>query len=266
MTQVVLITGASKGIGLEIARSLQSYHVIGTSRNPAASKPTDSFTLLPLDVTSSESVHHLIDQVMHSVGRIDVLINNAGYDLYGAVEETTFTDMAAQMDTNFYGAVRMTQAVLPIMRQQGGGKIINMSSIGGLLALPYNSAYAASKFALEGYSEALRYEVLRFNIYVSLVEPGSAKTDTLDTSILEVQHGLPAYQDSRAAMTRQMRVAGANSPITSAVIAQTVLHILREERPRLRYPIGGLARWMPLLKRVLPQRTFEGFIMRQFMR
>lgn len=264
MQPTMLITGASKGIGLAIAQRLHAagYRVFGTSRNPSAESSTP-FTLLPLDVTQPDSVQACVDAVMAQTGRIDVLINNAGYDLYGAAEETDMPTLHAQMDANFYGAVRMTAAVLPTMRAQGSGRIINNSSIGGLLALPYNSAYAASKFALEGYSESLRYELLPFGIYVSLIEPGSVATDTLDTSIREVEaNGI--YTAPRQRMTRRMRESGAASSLTPQQVAETVYRIVTAAHPRLRYPIGNLARFMPILRTLLPQRLYERFMLQQF--
>jgi NAD(P)-dependent dehydrogenase (short-subunit alcohol dehydrogenase family) len=264
MQPTILITGASKGIGLAIAQRLHAagYRVFGTGRNPG-SEPAAPFTLLPLDVTQPDSVQACVDAVMAQTGRIDVLINNAGYDLYGAAEETDMMTLNAQMDANFYGAVRMTAAVLPIMRAQRSGRIINNSSIGGLLALPYNSAYAASKFALEGYSESLRYELLPLGIYVSLIEPGSVATDTLDTSIREVEAN-SIYAAQRQRMTQMMRETGAASRLTTQQIAETVYRIVIAARPHLRYPIGTLARFMPILRTLLPQRMYESFMLGQF--
>jgi NAD(P)-dependent dehydrogenase (short-subunit alcohol dehydrogenase family) len=263
--QVVVITGASKGIGLEIARTLQrhGYTVIGTSRKPFANT-LEGIIMLPLDVTSGESVDKFTAHIEQSFGRIDVLINNAGYDLYGAAEETPNDVVNAQMETNFMGAVRMIRAVLPLMRRQRSGRIINISSIGGFLALPFNSAYAASKFALEGYSESLRYEVRQFGIHVSLVEPGSVNTETLHTSIVEVDPGLTVYAKMRSNMVRQMRLTGTKSRVFPHHVATTILHILRTSNPRLRYTVGALAWWMPRMKWLLPQAMLERFISRQF--
>jgi short-subunit dehydrogenase len=158
--QTVLITGASKGIGLTIAEHLhaQGHTVYGTSRAATTREGSSQhvFKMLPLDVTNDESVRACVSRVLAESGKIDVLVNNAGYDLYGAAEETSLEETLAQLETNFVGTVRMTKAVLPGMRERKHGKIVQLSSIGGMLALPNNSAYAASKFALEGYSEALR--------------------------------------------------------------------------------------------------------------
>jgi len=266
MQQVIFITGASKGIGREIALHLhqQGYIVYGTSRKPM--QPADTpFKLVQLDVTDEHSVQQCVEGILNDAGHIDILINNAGYDLYGAVEETTLDELHQQMDTNFYGAVRVIQAVLPQMRHRGKGKIINMSSIGGLMSLPFNSAYAASKYALEGYSETLRYEVMPFGVYVSLVEPGSVNTDTLDTSIIEVAEGHSSYETQRQYMTQQMREFGVTNGISIQQVVSTVDHIVKTSKPRLRYPVGLHARTLPLMKAFLPQWSFERFIRGQFM-
>lgn len=267
MAKTIVVTGASKGIGLAIARRLvaDGHTVVGTSRNPARVGEV-GFPLLALDVLESESLAGFVPRVLDAVGRIDVLVNNAGFDLYGAAEETSPAELAAQMDTNFSSITALTQAVLPVMRQQGNGKMINMSSIGGLVALPYNSAYAASKFALEGYSEALRLELLEHNIWVSLVEPGAVRTDTLDTSIQQVSPGHPLYARARAAMVDLMRQSGRNSSVTPEQVAGVVAQIVTARRPRLRYPVGALAQSLPMMKAVLPQAAFEWFVTQQFLR
>jgi short-subunit dehydrogenase len=265
MTQTILITGASRGIGLATARLLQQqgHTVIGTCRNPAHADVAD-VELVALDVTQSDSIDACLHQIQHKGRTIDVLINNAGYDLYGAAEEVGFDELYDQVDTNFLGAVRMTLAVLPQMRARRAGKILNISSIGGLLALPYNSAYAASKFALEGFSESLRYEMLPFGVFVSLVEPGSVQTGTLDRSLVSPRTSHPAYHAPRAQLMQQMQQLAANDGITLEQLSHTIARIVATPYPALRYPVGGLARFMPFIKHTLPQRWFEAFIMRRF--
>jgi short-subunit dehydrogenase len=260
---VVLIAGASKGIGLEIAKYLQikGHQIFGTSRNPELTA-VGAVSMLPLDITRNESVQECVNYVIDAAGRVDVLINNAGYDLYGAAEDTTLEELIAQMDTNFLGAVRLTQSVLPHLRRQGGGKIINMSSLGGLVSLPFNSAYSASKFALEGYSESLRYELLPFNIFVSLIEPGQVRTDTLGTSIRSTQRSSIHYPTTDAAA--QARAAGQVALLTPAHIARQVSRIIATPQPRLRYRVGNQAHLVFWLKTLLPSRVFEPFILRQF--
>lgn len=261
MSKVVLIAGASKGIGLKIAHQFQQqgYLVFGTSRQPQDT--IHNIRLLPLDVTDAGSVDACVQQVIDFAGRIDILVNNVGYDLYGAAEDTHFDELIAQMDTNFYGAVRLIRAVLPMMRQQGSGKIINISSIGGLSPLPFNSAYSASKMALEGYSEALRYELLPFNIFVSLVEPGQARTETLATSIRSTATS-SLYSSFQIAQRAQ--AAGATASLQPTHIAQTILRIAQTPYPRLRYLVGSQAYSVMLMRRWLPARLFEAVMLRLF--
>jgi NAD(P)-dependent dehydrogenase (short-subunit alcohol dehydrogenase family) len=253
-----LITGASRGIGLATARLLHArgHRVFGTARRPdAAGLP---FRLLPLDVTDDASVRAAVAQVIAEAGRLDVLINNAGYDIYGAAEATTLDELLAQLDANFVGAVRLTTAALPQLRRQGGGRIVNMSSVGGLLALPYNSAYAASKFALEGYSESLRYELLPAGIFVSLIEPGQVRTDTLETSIRG------AGGAHAQAVAERARAQGRSATLLPDEVARAVVRAVEARRPRLRYLVGSQARQVAWLKKLLPERAIEAVITRQF--
>ena len=258
MGHVILISGASRGIGLLTARLLheRGHRVFGTARRPEGVNAP--FRMLPLDVTDEESVRSAVATVVAEAGRLDVLVNNAGYDLYGAAEDTPLEALLAQVDANFFGAVRLTTAALPQLRRQGGGNIITMSSVGGLVALPYNSAYAASKFALEGYSESLRYELLPSQIYVSLIEPGQVRTDTLETSIRS------AGGAHAEAVAEQARALGRRASLLPEEVARAVVRVAETRRPRLRYPVGAQARGAIWLKRLLPEQLLEAFIMRQF--
>jgi short-subunit dehydrogenase len=266
--QTILITGASKGIGLTIAEHLhaQGHTVYGTSRAATTREGSSQhvFKMLPLDVTNDESVRACVSRVLAESGKIDVLVNNAGYDLYGAAEETSLEETLAQLETNFVGTVRMTKAVLPGMRERKHGKIVQLSSIGGMLALPNNSAYAASKFALEGYSEALRYEMRPFNVFVSLVQPGNVKTETLDTSVQEIAQSHPAYAAKRARTVQKMRETGRTAGIPKEAVARVIQRIIETPTPHLRYPVGSQAIWVPKLKFFLPEAWFERFISSQF--
>ena len=176
--QVVLITGISSGIGQATARLLaeRDFSIFGTARNLSGVEAIPGVEVLPLDVRSDESVNTCVDTALKRAGRLDILVNNAGYGLSGAVEEVAVEEAKAQFETNFFGVVRMVKRVLPIMRRQGSGQIINISSGLGLVALPFIGFYSSSKFALEGYTEALRHEVKPFKIKVSLVEPGFVHT------------------------------------------------------------------------------------------
>lgn len=261
MSKVILITGASSGIGKTLAETLHArgYQVFGTSRTPATLQ-SGKFEMLPLDVTDDESVVACVAQVLQRAGRLDVLINNAGYDLYAAAQDTDFADYLGQMETNLWGAVRMTNAVLPTMQTQRSGRIINMSSLGGRLALPFNSAYSASKFALEGYSESLRYELLPANIFVSLAEAGQVKTESLGRSIRGTANG------SSRQIALRMQTAGQKAQLTPQMVAVAVTRIIEASQPRLRYVVGSQAHLTLWLQRWLPVRLFEDILLQQFVK
>jgi len=174
---VVLVTGASRGIGRAIAQKFvqAGYQVFGTTRQTS---PVGTVTrVLHLDVQEEESVEKCVDAVLAQTGRIDFLINNAGISIYGAIEEVSLAQIKAVFETNFFGVVRMTQAVLPTMRRQAGGRVINIGSLAGFLPMPYQAAYAASKHALAGWTETLDLEVRRFGIRAILIQPGFIRTD-----------------------------------------------------------------------------------------
>jgi NAD(P)-dependent dehydrogenase (short-subunit alcohol dehydrogenase family) len=177
--KIVLVTGASSGIGQAIARLLaqKGFIVFGTSRNPSDGEKRSGIEVLPLEVRSEDSVQACVNAVLTKAGRLDILINNAGYELAGAIEDTSIAEAKSQFETNFFGVMRLVNAVLPLMRQQRSGQIINIGSIVGVVPVPFLGAYSASKFAVEGYTEILRHEVRPLNIRVSLVEPGFIKTN-----------------------------------------------------------------------------------------
>src|SRR5215207_1712321 len=174
---VALVTGASTGIGHATAKALQNagFRVFGTSRRAAAER-SDGVTMLTGDVTSDASVAKLVDDILAEAGRIDLLVNNAGFGVTGAAEESSIAQVRSLFETNFYGVVRMSNAVLPIMRKQRGGRILNVGSILGLVPAPYGAYYSASKFAIEGYSESLDHEVREFGVRVAIIEPGATRT------------------------------------------------------------------------------------------
>jgi short-subunit dehydrogenase len=251
--KVILITGASSGIGQATAELLAAngFTVFGTSRKPDLTGR--SYTMLPLDIRSDTLVDAAVQSILEQTGQIDVLINNAGYSQFGAIEENSIEDMQAQFDTNFFGLMRMTNAVLPTMRRQGRGHIINVSSVVGQVAPAYVGLYASSKFAMEGLTEALRYEVRQFNIHVSLVEPGFVKTNIKGQP---PAHPIAGYALARQAAVQRIR-AGVESGMEPEAVARTIFRIATTARPRLRYLVGGPANALITLKRLLPESLFD---------
>ena len=264
-SKVVLITGASSGIGQGIARALarERFTVFGTSRNPQAVEPVPGVEVLPLDVRRDGSVNACLDAVLSRAGRLDVLVNNAGYVLTGAIEDASVEDAEAQFETNFFGVVRMVKAVLPGMRRRRSGQIVNISSLAGLVpAPPFCGMYSASKHALEAYTEHLWREVRPFQIRVSLVEPGSIKTN-LSRNRQDPREPIPDYDPWRRRALAAMRRLEDKGP-EPTLVAERVLDIIRRESPKLRYRVGKDATWVPRLRQVLPAAPFEKGIRRIF--
>jgi NAD(P)-dependent dehydrogenase (short-subunit alcohol dehydrogenase family) len=255
--KVVVITGASSGVGHSMARVLsqRDYKVFGTSRNPASAKPLPTVEMVALDVRADDSVAACVDAVLSRAGRLDVLINNAGYELAGAAEELSLEEAKAQFETNFFGVVRMVKAVLPFMRQQQYGQIINVSSLSGLTAIPFLGLYSASKFALEGYTEALRHEVKPFNIRVSLIEPAFLKTPMMNNRQVAAER-MREYDLWRQRALNAIRAYEEKAP-GPELVAETVLEIIAHERPRLRYVVGRQAKSITRLRRLLPEGVYE---------
>jgi NAD(P)-dependent dehydrogenase (short-subunit alcohol dehydrogenase family) len=220
---------------------------------------TRSYTWLPLDVHSDDSVQAAVQSLLAQAGRIDVLVNNAGYVQFGAIEESSVADAQAQFDTNLFGIIRMVKAVLPVMRQQGSGRIINISSIVGHIAAPYGGLYGASKFALEGLSESLSAELRQFGVRVSLVEPSYVNTPLVTqpptTLIADYTPGRQIAQQSLATNAKKGLEPGA--------VARVVLRAATS-RPRLRYPVGLDGTIALLLQRLLPDSAFEALKRRLF--
>jgi len=259
---VALITGASSGIGKATAERLAAagYMVFGTSRR-GVTPERRAFKMLPLDVTSDESVDAAVNGLLRSEGRIDLLVNNAGFSVAPAgAEESSIEQARAIFDTNFFGIIRMTRAVLPSMRRQGRGRIINIGSVLGFLPAPYMALYAATKHALEGYSESLDHELRTRGIRVSVIEPAYTKTH-FDASLLEPDATLEEYRDARTIVTRQVRAALATAD-DPGVVAEVVLEAASAARPKLRYTAGGLANRLRLLRRFAPAGAVDASIRR----
>jgi NAD(P)-dependent dehydrogenase (short-subunit alcohol dehydrogenase family) len=261
-TKVALVTGASSGIGEATALRLAQagYAVFGTSRRaaPAGARP---FEMLTLDVTQDESVEAAVQELMRRAGRIDVLVNNAGFGFAPAGAEESSTEQAQSIfDTNFFGIVRMTRAVVPTMRQQGAGRIINIGSVLGFLPMPYVALYAATKHAVEGYSEALDHELRTRGIRVSVIEPAYTKTP-FDAHFVEPDATLDEYREVRAAVGKRVRevMATADEP---GVVADVVLRAVTAARPKVRYTAGGLAGRLRFLRSILPAGLMDAGIRR----
>jgi len=250
--KVALITGASSGIGEATAERLAKagFTVYGTSRRGAA-VDHKSYNMIALDVTNDASVEATVAEVIGKEGRIDVLVNNAGFSVAPAGDEESSIDQArAVFDTNFFGLVRMTRAVVPHMRRQGSGRIINIGSVLGFLPAPFMAIYAATKHAVEGYSESLDHELRTRGIHVSVVEPAYTKTK-FDANLLAADAMLDDYSATRAGLKERMAqlIAAGDEP---AVVAEVVLQAATADSPKIRYTAGGLAGRLQLLRRYAP--------------
>jgi len=260
--KVILVTGASSGIGLLIANRLhnEGFTVYGTSRNPGKHRDKVPFRLLSLDVTSDRSIRDCLDTLISEVRTIDVLINNAGGLLAGSVEETAIQQAYEQFETNFWGSVKMTKAVLPIMRTQRYGKIVTISSLIGLIGVPFNSYYAASKHALEGFYKSLRLELRPFNIKVSVVEPGFFKTN-IDRGAQYGNETISDYEHTRKKVFQFFSESIAKSPAPTPV-ADVVLRIVNEKNPKYNYPVGARTRLLPAIQFFSHSMFETGFLKR----
>ena len=257
---IALVTGASSGIGESIAQRLErsGYTVYGTSRRggTAVQRP---FEMLALDVTSDESVDIAVSELMRREGRIDVLVNNAGVGVApGGAEESSIEQAKAIFETNFFGIVRMTRAVVPHMRRQRSGRIINIGSVLGFLPMPFGALYSATKHAIEGYSESLDHELRTMGIRVSVIEPAYTKTQ-FDANLLAPDATLEAYREARTRLTKVLTgvMGRADGP---DVVADVVLQAASAAQPRLRYTAGGLANRLRLLRRFAPTRLLDAGI------
>jgi NAD(P)-dependent dehydrogenase (short-subunit alcohol dehydrogenase family) len=253
--KIALVTGASSGIGLVAAQALHKagYRVFGTSRKQIAGPA--GVTMLVCDVTDEVSVQATVAEVVKQAGQIDLVVNNAGIGLLGGAEESSINQVQRLFDVNVFGVARVVNAVLPVMRQQKGGRIINMSSVLGLIPSPYNAFYASTKHALEGYSESLDHEVRSFGIRVVLVQPGVTKT-SFEENLTRVDSPLAIYDAERArseALMRKWMETGDNPQ----VVADTVVIAATASHPKLRYSAGKQSRQVRTLRRFLPERLVD---------
>ncbi|MCK8498880.1 SDR family oxidoreductase [Myxococcus fulvus] len=265
-SKVVLVTGASSGIGEACAEllSVRKHVVYGTSRRPPRTQSV-GYRMLALDVTQEDSVRRAVAELLEREGRLDVVVNNAGHALAGALEDTSVEEAWRQLDTNVLGVLRVCKAVLPHMRERRSGLIINIGSLGGVVGLPFQGLYSASKFALEGLTESLRQEVEAFGIQASLVEPGDVRTRLTDNRVRAAgSRDGSAYREPfekvLAIIEKEEREG-----VPAEAVARKVLEVMEAREPDVRYSVGKLSqRAAVVAKTLLPARTFEGLLMSMF--
>ncbi|GHA37344.1 short-chain dehydrogenase/reductase [Salinimicrobium marinum] len=263
--KVVLITGASSGIGKAIAEHLltKNFRVFGTSRNPA--KQSDSkFPLVALDVTKKDTITTAVSKVISEAGKIDILINNAGVGITGPIEETPDEEIKKAFDTNYFGPLNVIKAVLPEMRKNNGGLIINITSIAGYMGLPYRGIYSASKGALELTTEAFRMELRDFNIHMTNVAPGD-----FATNIAAGRYHAPVLEDSpykrpygNTLKLMNQHVDEGESP---TIMAEAIYRIIITKQPRGHYKVGdAMQKFSIALKRILPDKMYERLLLKHY--
>ena len=276
--KVALVTGSSSGIGFETAILLarSGYHTYASMRNIKKSKKiTDmadkenlSLQFVELDVNNDNSVKDAIDKIVGEKNRIDVLVNNAGYGLFGSLEDMSLEEIKSQFETNFFGVIRVIQNSLPIMRkQQGGGFIVNISSVGGRMSVPVLSAYNSTKFALEGMSESLSYELEPFGIRVVIIEPGFIRTNIMNSSILSKKSQVsnsPYFSLTQKVAKHFNSMVNNPSSTHPEEVAKTILKAITSESQQLRYTVGNDADSIIQAKKTMLDADFENFIKKQF--
>ncbi|MFE9259136.1 oxidoreductase [Streptomyces sp. NPDC006879] len=267
--RTVLVTGASSGMGKETVKKLigQGYVVYAAARRLESMRDLEDLgaTVLKMDITKEADVTAVVDRVAAERGGVDVLVNNAGFGLYGAMEDTSIDEARYQFEVNLFGLARLTQQVLPHMRKQGSGRIVNISSMGGKIYLPLGSWYHATKHALEGWSDCLRLELAPFGIDVVVIEPGVIETEFGDVMLEPMlkRSGSSAYADLAqrvAVATRKTYSASGATP--AAAIADVIVKSINAQRPRIRYAAGKYAKPMIALRKWLGDRTFDRIAMR----
>lgn len=263
LSRVALVTGASSGIGRAAAVALRDagYRVFGTSRK-VTTHNIPGVEMLAADVTVDASVIALVENVIAKAGRIDLLVNNAGYALSGPAEESSIEQVRQQFDTNFLGVVRVTNSVLPIMRKQGHGRILNIGSVVGLIPGPFAAYYAASKHAIEGYSESLDHEVRNFGIRVAVIESWATKT-SIDANSPTGECSVGVYDEDFAKYRQNFEAAMATGDTTETVAA-VIVEAAQDRAPRLRYPTGKAAKQTVFARRFLPRAMFDRALRKQF--
>jgi NAD(P)-dependent dehydrogenase (short-subunit alcohol dehydrogenase family) len=280
--QVALVTGSSSGIGLETALLLarNGFHTYASMRNleksakitEIANKENLPLQTIQLDVNNDESVKKAIDKIVQEKDRIDVLVNNAGYGLFGSVEDITIEEIKAQFETNFFGAIRVTQQVLPIMRMRNNGSndrrtIVNISSVGGQMSVPFLSAYNSTKFALEGLSESMAYELGPFGIRVVIIEPGFIRTNIMNSGVVakRASDTNSPYFSSTQKLADHFNSMVNNTSTSSPPeqVAKTILDAITSKNPKLRYTVGNDADSIMKARKSMPDEEFMEMIKKQ---
>ena len=265
MEKVVLITGASSGIGLETAKLFQikNWKVAATMRTPEKAADLQKIADIEcfrLDVTDVDSIKAAIAATIEKFGRIDAVINNAGYAVVGPFEAAEQSEIERQINTNVYGVMNVCREILPYFREQKRGIIVNVASMGGRITFPLYSIYHASKWALEGFSEALQYEVKDFGIKIKIIEPGPIKTDFYERSMsISKKEGLNAYDNLVARTMPNLQYAGETGP-DGSVVAETIYKAITDDSWKMRYPVNS--RLILLARRLLPDSIFLPIIRR----
>jgi len=272
--RIAVVTGSSSGIGLltAVELALSGYRVIATMRNldnrgrleEAARKAgvSERLDLRRLDITEFDSLPGAVEQLVRDHGHIDVLVNNAGFSMAGFVEDMALSELRHQLETNFFGNVAMTKAVLPVMRSQKSGHIITVTSVAGLLGQPLLSAYSASKHALEGWSESLRIETHSLGMRVSLVEPGAFDTDIWERNVVIAKGALDPASPNKERSRRFTEFVKSSSHRRrdAREVARLIVRIAQDPNPKLRYLVGGDAKLQVWLKKVVPWRRYERMV------
>ena len=268
--RTVLVTGCSSGIGLATCHVLSrnNFMTYGTVRNLSKAKKIQdlinrenlSLKILRLDVNDNQSIKLAVKKILTDTGRIDVLINNAGYGMFGPVEEITTQEVKKQFETNFFGTIRLIKAIVPIMRKQGNGTIVNISSMVGRFGVPLNSAYVSSKFAVEGLSESISFELEEFGIRVIVIEPGVVKSDFFRNVKVKGMNLESPYHKLMERRVNFLDKAMKNSLTSSYDVADTILDALNSKDPKFRYVIGNDATNSLRMRNSLSDRKFMEWI------
>lgn len=279
--KVAVVTGSSSGIGLETSLELarNGFYTYASMRNIEKSKKMEEIaknqnlplSVIQLDVNDEESITEAIEAISNEKNRIDVLVNNAGYGVFGSLEDLSVEEMKDQFETNFFGVVRVTKKVLPLMRRRLDSKrtIVNISSVGGCIGAPILSAYQSTKFALEGLSESLYYELLPFGIRVVIIEPGFIQTNIMNSSIMAKNgsnHESPYFQLTQTIEKYFRSMVNDNSDATPALqVANTIIDAVKADTPDLRYPVGNDAKTILEARKKLNDREFVDLIKNQLL-